>query len=110
LYSSSGQFIDLEKDVSDAIERAENDQTLRLLGNVLEFAFNYGQLNALDAPTAIADQWAEGLASLDAAIELSSDGATDFVVGDITTTEMINLLYGVQSQVDNLKSIASTLE
>ena len=110
LYSTSGQFIDLEKDVSDAIERAENDQTLRLLGNVLEFAFNYGQLNALDAPTAIADQWAEGLASLDSAIELSSDAATDFVVGDITTTEMINLLYGVQSQVDNLKSIASTLE
>jgi hypothetical protein len=110
LYSSSGQFIDLEKDVNDAIGRAENDQIIRLLGNVLEFAFNYGQLNALDAPTAIAEQWAEGLAALDAAIELSSDGATDFAVGDISTTEMINLLYGVQSQVDNLKSIASTLE
>jgi cytoskeletal protein RodZ len=110
LYSSSGQFIDLEKDVSDAIGRAENDQTIRLLGNVLEFAFNYGQLNALDAPTAVADQWADGLAELDAAIELSSDGAADFAAGDISTSEMINLLYGVQAQVDNLRSLVRTLE
>ncbi len=108
--SSTGQFRDLDKDVSDAIERAEKDQTIRLLGNVLEFAFNYGQLNALDAPTAIAEQWAVGMAALDAAIELSSDGATDFVGGDITTSEMINLINGVQSQVDNLRSIVSTLE
>jgi cytoskeletal protein RodZ len=108
--SSTGQFRDLDKDVSDAIERAEKDQTIRLLGNVLEFAFNYGQLNALDAPTAIAEQWAAGMAALDAAIELSSDGATDFVGGDITTSEMINLINGVQSQVDNLRSIVSTLE
>ena len=110
IYSSNGQFIDLDKDVNDAIGRAENDQTIRLLGNVLEFAFNYGQLNALDAPTAVAEQWADGMAALDAAIELSSDGATDFVGGDITASEMINLLYGVQAQVDNLRSIVSTLE
>ena len=108
--SSTGQFRDLEKDVNDAIERAEKDQTIRLLGNVLEFAFNYGQLSALDAPTAIAEQWASGMADLDAAIELSSDGATDFVGGDITMSEMINLLYGVRSQVENLRSIVSTLE
>ena len=110
IYSSNGQFIDLEKDVNDAIGRAENDQTIRLLGNIVEFAFNYGQLNALDAPTAVAEQWADGLAALDAAIELSSDGAADFTAGDITTSEMINLLYGVQSQVDNLRSIVATLE
>jgi len=108
--SSTGQFRDLDKDVSDAIGRAENDQTIRLLGNVLEFSFNYGQLNALDAPTAIAEQWATGMAALDAAIELSSDGATDFIGGDITTSEMINLLYGVQSQVENLRLIVATLE
>jgi hypothetical protein len=108
--SSTGQFRDLDKDVSDAIERAEKDQTIRLLGNILEFSFNYGQLNALDAPTAIAEQWAAGMTALDAAIELSSDGATDFVGGDITTSEMINLIYGVQSQVDNLRSIVATLE
>jgi hypothetical protein len=110
IYSSNGQFIDLDKDVNDAIGRAENDQTIRLLGNVLEFAFNYGQLNALDVPTAVAEQWADGMAALDAAIELTSDGATDFVGGDITASEMINLLYGVQSQVDNLRSIVATLE
>jgi hypothetical protein len=110
IYSSNGQFIDLDKDINDAIGRAENDQTIRLLGNVLEFAFNYGQLNALDAPTAVAEQWADGLAALDAAIELSSDGAADFTSGDITTSEMISLLYGVQSQVDNLRSIVATLE
>ena len=110
IYSSNGHFIDLDKDVNDAIGRAENDQTIRLLGNILEFAFNYGQLNALDAPTAIAEQWDYGLAALDAAIELSSDGAADFTAGDITTSEMINLLYGVQSQVDNLRSIVATLD
>jgi cytoskeletal protein RodZ len=110
IYSSNGQFIDLEKDVNDAIRRAENDQTIRLLGNVLEFSFNYGQLSALDVPTAVADQWATGMAALDAAIELSSDGVADFTAGDISTSEMINLLYGVQAQVDNLRSIVSTLE
>jgi hypothetical protein len=110
IYSSNGQFIDLDKDINDAIGRAENDQTIRLLGNIVEFGFNYGQLNALDAPTAVAEQWADGLAALDAAIELSSDGAADFTSGDITTSEMISLLYGVQSQVDNLRSIVATLE
>jgi cytoskeletal protein RodZ len=110
IFSSTGHLLDIENDVNDAIGRAENDQTIRLLGNVLEFAFNYGQLNALDAPTAIAEQWDDALAALDAAIELSSDGAADFTAGDITTSEMINLLYGVQSQVDNLRSIVATLE
>jgi hypothetical protein len=110
ILSSTGDLLDIENDVNDAIGRAENDQTIRLLGNVLEFAFNYGQLNALDAPTVVADQWADGLAELDAAIELSSDGAVDFAAGDISTSEMINLLYGVQAQVENLRSLVRTLE
>jgi hypothetical protein len=108
--SSTGQFIDLEKDVVDAIERAEKDQNIRLLGTIIEFAFNYGQLNSLDAPDEIAEEWAAGMAALDAAIELCSDGASEFVDGDMSKSELINLLYGVRSQVENLRSIVATLE
>jgi hypothetical protein len=67
--SSTGQFRGLDKDVSDAIGRAKNDQNSRLPGNALDFSFSYGQLNPLDAPAVVAEQWADGMAALDASIE-----------------------------------------
>jgi hypothetical protein len=110
LISSNGQFRDLDKDIRDAGKRAEADQSFRLLGNILEFSFNLGQLRSLDPPTAIADDWVAGLAKLDKAIEKSSDAAADFVTGGISTSGMLNVLGKVQNQVDNLRIIVSKLD
>lgn len=110
LISSNGQFRDLDKDIRDASKRAEADQTFRLLGNVLEFSFNLGQLQALDPPSAIAENWVAGLAKLDKAIEKSSDAAADFVTGGISTSGMLNTLGKVQNQVDNLRMIVAKLD
>lgn len=110
LISSNGQFRDLDKDIRDANKRAEADQSFRLLGNVLEFSFNLGQLQSLDPPTAIAEDWVAGLAKLDKAIEKSSDAAAEFVTGEISTSGMLNALGKVQNQVDNLRLIVARLE
>jgi hypothetical protein len=110
LISSNGQFRDLDKDIRDAVKRAEADQAFRLLGNVLEFSFNLGQLESLDPPTAIAEDWVAGLAKLDKAIEKSSDAAADFVTGGASTSQMIGALSKVQNQVDNLRRIADKVE
>lgn len=110
LISSNGQFRDLNKDIRDAVKRAEADQSFRLLGNVLEFSFNLGQLRSLDPPTAIAEDWVSVLAKLDKAIEKSSDAAADFVTGGASTSQMIGALNKVQNQVDNLQRIADKVE
>lgn len=110
LISSNGQFRDLDKDIRDAVKRAEADQAFRLLGNVLEFSFNLGQLQSLDPPTAIAEDWVSGLAKLDKAIEKSSDAAADFVTGGTSTSQMLGALNKVQNQVDNLRGIAGKVK
>lgn len=109
LISSNGQFRDLDKDIRDAGKRAEADQSFRLLGNILEFSFNLGQLRSLDPPTAIADDWVAGLAKLDKAIEKSSDAAAEFITGSISTPQMLGTLKKVQIQVDNLRRIVDGL-
>jgi hypothetical protein len=109
LISSNGQFRDLDKDIRDAGKRAKADETLRLLGNIFEFSFNFGQLQSLDPPTAIADEWLAGLAKLDKAISKSSDAAADFITGGISTSQMIGTLDRVQNQVDNLRRIVDGL-
>jgi hypothetical protein len=110
LISSNGQFRDLDKDIRDAGKRAEADQSFRLLGNVLEFSFNLGQLQSLDPPTSIAEDWVAGLAKLDKAIEKSSDVAADFITGGVSTSGMLNALGEVQNQVDNLRIIVARLD
>jgi hypothetical protein len=110
IFSSEGQFMDLEKDIQDAIGRAENDQTIRLLGNVLEFSFNLGQLRALDPPSVIADQWNDAIVALDDAISASSDAATEFVSGEVSLSAMLDALYSVQNAVDGLRGIAGLVE
>lgn len=110
ILSSNGQFRDLDKDIRDAGKRAEADQSFRLLGNVLEFSFNLGQLESLDPPTAIAEDWVAGLAKLDKAIEKSSDAAADFITGGVSTSGMLNALGKVQNQVDNLRMIVAKLD
>lgn len=109
LISSNGQFRDLDKDINDAGKRARADQSFRLLGNILEFSFNLGQLQSLDPPTAISDEWLAGLEKLDKAISKSSDAAADFITGGVSTSQMIGTLDKVQNQVDNLRRIVDGL-
>ena len=110
LLSSNGQFRDLDKDIKDARKRAEADETIRLLGNILEFSFNLGQLRSLDPPSAIADGWIEGIDKLDLSITKSSDAASGFITGSVSTSQMLKILNGVQTRVDNLRKITATLD
>lgn len=110
IYSSTGQFKDMNKDLDDAVGRANNDQTIRLLGNILELTFNLGQLKALDAPTTVAKSWSDGLAKLEAAIDAASDVATDFSSGQASLSEMSGSIEQVRSKVGALAKVVSKLQ
>lgn len=109
-YSATGQFLDIDKDLDDAIRRAKADQTIRLLGNILELSFNLGQLKALDAPSAAADSWAAGLVKLEASIDVTSDLGTDFAAGEATTSQITNALEKVRGQVKALAKVVAKVE
>jgi hypothetical protein len=109
-YSATGQFLDIDKDLDDAIRRAKADQTIRLLGNILELSFNLGQLKALDAPSAVADSWAAGLVKLEASIDVASDLGTDFAAGEATTSQITNALEKVRGQVKALAKVIAKVE
>lgn len=110
ILSSNGQFRDLEKDVGDAKKRARDDQSFRLLGNVLEFSFNFGQLQSLDPPTAIAKDWKRELRKLERVIEDSSDAATGFVSGETTLSQMLSSLDQMQNRITSLRQIVDALD
>lgn len=110
IISSNGQFRDLEKDIRDARKRAEADETFRLLGNILEFSFNLGQLRSLDPPSSIAEDWIVGIDKLDLAISKSSDAASDFISGTASTSRMLRALSRVQTQVDNMRRITDSIK
>lgn len=109
IYSSTGQFKDMNKDLDDAVGRANNDQTIRLLGNILELTFNLGQLKALDAPTAVAKSWSNGLVKLEASIDAASDIATDFSSGQASLSEILGSLESVRGKINGLKKVVSNL-
>ena len=108
--SSSGQFKDLDKDIDDAVKRAKNDQFIRLLGNILEFSFNFGQLEALEVPDAVSEAWKAGMLKLDASIEEASNAATDFAVDEASTSEVVSSLEKVRDRVNALQKIVSKLQ
>ena len=105
--SAKGDLADLEKDISDAIKRTKADQKFRLMGNILEFSFNLGQLKALDAPSQVSTKWEKALTALETAISDSSDAASSFVAGDAKSGSVLNALSKVQSKVDSLYAIVA---
>jgi hypothetical protein len=109
-YSARGQFIDLNKDLDDADRRANADQKIRLLGNILELSFNLGQLEALDPPTKIAEAWKAGLSKLENEIDSASDVAADFTAGDASTSQVIGALEKVRTQVASLSKLVSKVK
>jgi hypothetical protein len=109
-YSSTGQFKDMDKDLDDAVKRANNDQTIRLMGNMLELTFNFGQLEALDAPTSVAKAWATGMAKLETSIDTASDIAGDFSSGQASLSEMLGSIEQVRAKVNALAKVVSNLK
>lgn len=106
--STAGQVKDLNKDIDDAIGRAEADQTIRLLGNILELTFNLGQLRALDAPTDLVESWNAGLAKLESAIDVASDASTDFAADEATASQVVAALEKVRARVSALAKVAAS--
>ncbi len=109
-YSSTGQFKDMDKDLDDAVKRANNDQTIRLMGNMLELTFNFGQLEALDAPTSVAKAWATGMGKLETSIDNASDIAGDYSTGQASLSEMLGSIEQVRAKVNALAKVVSSLK
>lgn len=108
--SAKGDLADLEKDITDAIKRTKADQKFRLMGNILEFSFNLGQLQALDAPSQVSAKWEKALTALETAITASSEAASSFVAGDAKSGSVLSALDKVQSKVDALYSIVALVK
>ena len=108
--SSIGNLKDLNKDVNDAVKRAEADESFRLLGNILEFSFNFGQLQSLTAPTQVSEKWLSGMAKLEKKIDASSDAAAEFLSGTVSTSQMVSALEKVRTQLNTLADLVGTVE
>lgn len=109
-FSSTGQFIDMDKDIDDGIRRAEADQRIRLLGNILELSFNLGQLESLDAPTVVAESWTAGIQKLEASIDAASDMGTAFSAREASSTQVVNALEKVRSQINALAKVVAKVK
>ncbi len=108
--SGAGQVIDMNKDLDDAVRRAENSQLIRLSGNILELSFNLGQLQSLEAPTSVADQWKEAMTKLEEEIDSISDVLASFVADEASLSEMLDAIENVRSRVNALTPILDSVE
>lgn len=108
--SSTGQILDMNKDLDDAVRRAENSQLIRLSGNILELTFNLGQLKALDAPTAVATDWQDALLKLEASLDSISGVLSAFLSDEATLSEMLNEIERVRSLTNDLIPIVERVE
>lgn len=108
--SSTGQILDMNKDLDDATRRAENSQLIRLSGNILELTFNLGQLKALDAPTAVATDWRDALLKLEASLDSISAVLSAFVSDEATLSEMLNEIETVRSLTNDLIPIVERVD
>jgi hypothetical protein len=108
--SSTGQILDMNKDLDDAVRRAENSQLIRLSGNILELTFNLGQLKALDAPTAVAADWQDALLKLEASLDSISEVLSAFISDEATLSEMLNEIEGVRSLTNDLIPIVERVD
>lgn len=108
--SGAGQVIDMNKDLDDAVRRAENSQLIRLSGNILELSFNLGQLQSLDAPSAVASDWQEAMGKLESSIDSISDVLSDFIADEASLSEMLEAIESVRARVNALTSILERVE
>lgn len=108
--SSTGQILDMNKDLDDAVRRAENSQLIRLSGNILELTFNLGQLKALDAPTAVATDWQDALLKLEASLDSISGVLSAFLSDEATLSEMLNEIERIRSLTNDLIPIVERVE
>ena len=67
--SAAGDIADMRKDLSDSVEALADGGVFRLNANLLELTFNYGQLDALDAPKPVRADWKAAMGRLDGALD-----------------------------------------
>jgi hypothetical protein len=67
--SAGGDIADMRKDLRDSADALADGGRLRLSTNLAELSFNYGQLDALDAPEPVRAEWEAAMSSLDGALE-----------------------------------------
>lgn len=84
--SALGDLADFRKDIADAQRALEKGGSWRLLGNAAELAFNIGQLESLNPPTAYAKNWSKQLGQLD---KLSDEFMDSISSGSVSTTRSI---------------------
>jgi len=103
--SVQGNIADMRKDLSDLeIAIAENGM-LRILGNITEISFNYAQIGARTAPTAIAESWNTEFATLGESV----NKLTDRVGNDGTSKQVTSALKEVRKNLDALEELLAEL-
>ncbi len=102
-----GHIADMNKDLDDMVERTTNEQMIRLLGNTIELSFNHAQLEILEVPPVIADEYAAALIRLGQTIELATTAAGDYSGGTIDATAMYGAIDSVRAQVAAVDAIVT---
>lgn len=86
LTGARGDLRDMRKDLKDMEEALDEGGFLRVAGNVLELSFNIGQLQSLEPPVEVANEWDAALTALEVDVarlgDLISDDGTPKQVND----------------------------
>lgn len=103
--SASRDLRDLAKDLQDLDRALSRGSTLRALGNLVEIAFNVGQLKGLDPPVKVARDWQSGMLAL----EKSTDAVSDAVSGDASPGKTRRLIVDAIAKVSALQKLVSRI-
>lgn len=100
---ASRDLRDLAKDLQDLDKAVSRGSTFRALGNLVEIAFNVGQLKTLVPPAKVARDWQAGMAVL----EKSTDAVSDAVSGDSSLGKTRRLIADASARVSALQKLVS---
>ncbi|MFC0681821.1 DUF2510 domain-containing protein [Lysobacter korlensis] len=104
-YNAHGHLGDMEKDLDDLVVTLDENGFWRLLTNSVELSFNLGQLQALDVPAEVSENWSAQLGDIDAGIT---------AISDLVAAERYADVYGaidtLRAHVTAAHEIASSVE
>jgi hypothetical protein len=108
LFSASvkGNIDDFRKDLNDLVVAVDDNSVFRILTNSGELAFNFGQLQSANPPTAIAAEWTAQMDSLDTALSdlnavVTEDGTASDLKAAVKATRMqLNSLEGILEKLN----------
>lgn len=107
--SASGQVADMNKDLDDMVNRAVNEQLIRLSGNYLELSFNVGQLQSLTPPSAASAGWVGAMANLESSLDSMSAVLGDYVAGVATLDQMLASIEDVRAKANAVGVVATSV-